>query len=148
MSAQKYIKRGFTLIELLITIAIIGILSAAVLVGINPAQKINAANDSKAKSDVAQVATAAQSYFTAKQTYPLTIATLTTSSELSVTPTVPTSAYTYTYAPSNASCTAANPCLTFSMSATLKAPATAGNGLWCYQSSKGTASERVSDCPQ
>ena len=69
MSAQKYILRGFTLIELLITIAIVGILSAAVLVGINPAKKIAQANDSKVKSNVGQVATALQSFYTRFQTF-------------------------------------------------------------------------------
>ena len=92
------IKKGFTLIELLITIAIIGILSAAVLVGLNPAQKIKQANDAKVKSDVGQVATALQAYYTSKGYFPLTGTTamnsaLTTSGDLGTA--LSTTTYTY-----------------------------------------------------
>ena len=143
MSAQKKIRRGFTLIELLITIAIIGILSAAVLVGINPIQKLNQANDSKAKSDVGQIATAMQSYFTSNQSFPTTAqgtAQLATYNELKVVPVAPTG-YTYTYT----ACTTA-PCTAFSMGSTLKAPVTAGS-VWCFRSAAGVAAEAVpSNC--
>ena len=61
----KSLQKGFTLIELLVVIAIIGILAAVVLVAINPAQRIAEANDSKTKSNVGQVATAAEACFTA-----------------------------------------------------------------------------------
>ncbi len=60
----KSIQKGFTLIELLVVIAIIGILAAVVLVAINPAERINEANDSKVKSDLGQVATAVETCYT------------------------------------------------------------------------------------
>lgn len=58
--------KGFTLIELLVVITILGILAAVVMVAINPGERINEANDSGKKNDVGQVATALESYFTAK----------------------------------------------------------------------------------
>lgn len=57
--------KGFTLIELLVVIAILGILAAVVLIAINPAERINEANDSGAKSAVGQVATALEACYTA-----------------------------------------------------------------------------------
>ena len=62
MMPRKNTASGFTLIELLITIAIIGILSAAVLVGINPVQKMAQARDAKRKSDISVIRTALQNY--------------------------------------------------------------------------------------
>jgi len=55
-------KKGFTLIELLIVIAILGVLAAVTMVGIDPIDKINAANDSKVQSDISSIATAMESY--------------------------------------------------------------------------------------
>jgi len=49
----------------LVVITILGILAAVVMVAINPGERINEANDSGAKNDVGQVATALESYFTA-----------------------------------------------------------------------------------
>ncbi len=57
-------KKGFTLIELLVVIAVLGILASVVLVAINPSERIKEANDSGAKNDVSQVATALESFFT------------------------------------------------------------------------------------
>jgi prepilin-type N-terminal cleavage/methylation domain-containing protein len=51
-------KKGFTLIELLVVIAIIGLLSSLAIVSLNSAR--NKANDTKVKSDLAQVRTDAE----------------------------------------------------------------------------------------
>ncbi len=48
-------KKGFTLIELLVVIAIIGLLSSLAIVSLNSAR--DKANDTKVKSDLAQVRT-------------------------------------------------------------------------------------------
>jgi len=60
-------KRGFTLIELLVVVAIIGILATVVVVNISSAQ--NKARDSKVKSDLSTVQTAANLYFNDSGTY-------------------------------------------------------------------------------
>lgn len=55
---------GFTLIELLIVIAILGIIIAAVIAGIDPVDKINAANDAKVQADIGAIGTAHEAYTT------------------------------------------------------------------------------------
>lgn len=49
---KRFSTKGFTLIELLIVIAILGVLAAAVLVAINPGQRIAAARNSRVKADL------------------------------------------------------------------------------------------------
>jgi len=55
---------GFTLIELLVVIAVMAVIAAAVLVAINPVDKIRAGQDAKVQSDIAQVAGAISAYET------------------------------------------------------------------------------------
>ena len=129
------IQKGFTLIELLIVIAILGILAAGILVAINPVQKINQAKDANAKSDIGQIATALQAYFTVNSAYPPDLDTLVTpSNELKVLPS--TTTYTYTGAGDN---------LNASVRYTLFVPVGA-NTLWCWRSSTGTA-VAATTCP-
>lgn len=61
-------KRGFTLIELLVVIAIIGLLSTLAVVALGSARL--KARDSKRMSDLKQVQTALELYFTDKNAYP------------------------------------------------------------------------------
>ncbi len=49
-------KRGFTLIEMLVTIAVISVIAGAIIVGINPAQRIRDAQNSKGKQDTRSIA--------------------------------------------------------------------------------------------
>lgn len=60
--------KGFTLIELLIVIAIVGVLAALVLVALDPAEKLRQARDSGRKSDIGQIATALEAYYTSAAT--------------------------------------------------------------------------------
>ncbi|MFA6462430.1 MAG: type II secretion system protein [Candidatus Shapirobacteria bacterium] len=62
--------RGFTLVELLIVIALIAILSVAVLATINPIEQSNKAKDATAQNDAAEVMNAYERYYTVKFTYP------------------------------------------------------------------------------
>ncbi|MBI2436674.1 MAG: prepilin-type N-terminal cleavage/methylation domain-containing protein [Candidatus Magasanikbacteria bacterium] len=61
-------KRGFTLIELLVVIAIIGLLSTLAVVALGSARQ--KANDSKRLSDIKQIQTALELYYTDNNAYP------------------------------------------------------------------------------
>jgi len=63
-------RQGFTLVELLIVIALIAILSVAVLATINPIEQSNKAKDSTVQNDAAEVMNAYERYYTVKATYP------------------------------------------------------------------------------
>lgn len=61
-------KKGFTLIELLVVIAIIGLLSTLAVVALGSARQ--KARDSKRLSDLKQVQTALELYYTDNNAYP------------------------------------------------------------------------------
>ncbi|PIR76598.1 MAG: hypothetical protein COU32_01330 [Candidatus Magasanikbacteria bacterium CG10_big_fil_rev_8_21_14_0_10_42_10] len=65
-------KKGFTLIELLVVIAIIGLLSTLAVVALGSARE--KANDAKRLSDLKQVQTALELYYTDNNLYPSTTA--------------------------------------------------------------------------
>ena len=54
---------GFTLIELLVAIAVLGIVAGALFSAINPAKRIGQANDSKRKTDLAQIQKALEQFY-------------------------------------------------------------------------------------
>lgn len=62
--------KGFTLVELLIVIALIAILSVAVLATINPIEQSNKARDAAMKNDAAEVLAAYERYYAGQNTYP------------------------------------------------------------------------------
>lgn len=91
-------KKGFTLIELLVVIAVIAVLATALITAINPVERINAANDAKAQSDVNQIVTGMGSYAAANDgLYPANAAALidTTTGTMKNIPVAPNN-YTYT----------------------------------------------------
>ena len=61
---------GFTLVELLIVIALIAILSVAVLSTINPIEQSNKARDSRVQNDAAEILNAMERYYASVQKYP------------------------------------------------------------------------------
>ena len=67
---KKFRERGFTLVELLIVIALIAILSVAVLATINPIEQANKAKDSTVQNDAAEVMNSYERYYANAQAYP------------------------------------------------------------------------------
>ena len=65
--------KGFTLVELLIVIALIAILSVAVLATINPIEQSNKARDAAMKNDAAEVLGALERYYASQNAYPWNI---------------------------------------------------------------------------
>jgi prepilin-type N-terminal cleavage/methylation domain-containing protein len=70
MNKRTIFEKGFTLVELLIVIALIAILSVAVLATINPIEQANKARDAKFKNDSAEVLSAFERYYISKGVYP------------------------------------------------------------------------------
>ena len=62
--------KGFTLVELLIVIALIAILSVAVLATINPIEQANKAKDSSTQNDAAEVLNAYERFYANANKYP------------------------------------------------------------------------------
>ena len=71
MTAKK-LKRnlGFTLVELLIVIGLLGAIALIVIAAINPIEQSNRARDTRFKSDSAQLISAIDRYFAARQEFP------------------------------------------------------------------------------
>lgn len=67
---KKINKKGFTLIELLVVIAIIGLLSTLAVVSLNNAR--SKSRDAKRISDIKQIQTALELYYTDNDGYPNT----------------------------------------------------------------------------
>ena len=67
---NKIREKGFTLVELLIVIALIAILSVAVLATINPIEQSNKAKDSTVQNDAAEIMNSYERYYANAQAYP------------------------------------------------------------------------------
>jgi len=67
---MKNLKKGFTLIELLVVIAVIGILAGVILASLNSAR--GKARDARRKSDIRQIVTALEMYYSNTGAYPAT----------------------------------------------------------------------------
>lgn len=73
MKVRSITLKGFTLVELLIVIALIAILSVAVLATINPIEQTNKARDTKMQNDAAEVLGAIERYYASQNLYPWNI---------------------------------------------------------------------------
>ncbi len=142
ITKKTILTKGFTLIELLVVIAVLGILAAGVFTAINPLKRISQGNDSRIKSDISQIAQAAQAYFTTNQSYPKDVAQLVASGDLKVEPKVPGTSVSYTIAVTPDGCTGVNSsaCTDTAIFAPLNDPQTAKN-VWCFRSSTNSSSE-------
>lgn len=132
---------GFTLIELLVVIAVLAVLAAGVITAINPAKRTKQANDAKIKSDIGQIATGLQAYYTTNiGMYPAPpLTALETSGDLKKLPAGPggtCAAYAYSTNPSP--CVAGGVCEA-QVNCTLQDTTT--GELWCWKSSSGLAAK-------
>jgi len=89
--------KGFTLIELLIVIAVIGILAAALLIAIDPIDKIRAGNDTKVINDVRAIYDGANRAYTQTYTIPTDVTAIVTAGELKKAPAAPANYADYQY---------------------------------------------------
>ena len=147
--------KAFTLVELLVVIAILGILAAAILLVIDPAQKIKQSKDSRVKGDLNQISSALTAFYTESTgAFPLTYPTDLTSSvtingivvpqELKNVPKDPTTNADYVYRTSqtaggvigNCNNTPGSLCGAASLYGT--ALSSTGNTLFCWKSTSGT----------
>lgn len=147
-SIETLKRKAFTLIELLIVIALLGILAAAVLVAVNPGKRTKQARDSIRKSDIGQLATALQTYYTTTGSYPTSLDDLVTNGDIKKLPTPPNpdsgaAGYNYGYTPGGCS-PGGNPCVNVTLFETLEAPNNPATDQWCFRSSQGTATELAS----
>ncbi len=56
------LKRAFTLVELLVVMGVLAVLAAGLIAVLNPADRVNQANDTKILADISQVQGGAQAY--------------------------------------------------------------------------------------
>ncbi len=143
------LQQGFTLIELLVVIVIIAVLATAIIVAINPAQKVAASRDAKVQGDLNQLISAIIAFNTEGSAYPQNNGDLTAASttvngvavgqEIKSYPVPPTGVYTYQalQTTGGAACTdATGNCAV----ASLYGPAyqAGGTNVWCWKSSTNT----------
>lgn len=155
---KKILQKGFTLIELLIVIGIIAILAAVVLVGIDPLDKIRAANDSKVQRDINALANAVEAYaaqnnglYTIRTGQPgaggaITQAELVASGDLKlaiVPPTDGRSCANYNITSSAATATVSCPLLAKKYTSNTATD----TWVWCAQSGKAGPAPDINSCP-
>lgn len=63
-------QNGFTLVEMLVVIALVGVIAAAAIMGINPLAQIQKSNDAHRKSDLASLQRALELYYQDNGSYP------------------------------------------------------------------------------
>lgn len=67
---HRSVQKGFTLVELLVVMAVIGTLTAGLVVVVNPAGMLSKARDAERKSDLTQLQRALEAYYDDYNEYP------------------------------------------------------------------------------
>ena len=143
--------KAFTLIELLVVIAVLGILAAAVLVAINPANKINSAKNATVRSDLSSFGSTASvfntdtgsSTCTGGGSYPSN----TGAAQTMVSPcagTFPATTYTVKTGPASCAPNTAIPCTSIAFQGTALSDGVidaSTNAFWCWRSTTGLISQ-------
>lgn len=78
LNSQFSIQKGFTLIELLLVIAILSIMAVVLITLLNPITQIQKANDTRRKSDLAQLQKTLEAYYSDNGRYPFSSISTTT----------------------------------------------------------------------
>lgn len=143
------IRKGFTLVELLVVMAVLAVLASGLIVAINPADKIAAANDTKVQNDISQIAAALVAYSAANSgDFPAVLDGLNAagSGDLTVVPSAPTNYTAYAYVVDN---TATPP--TAQVGGQLKAKkytnASTPAWVWCSSVAKAGPTATTATCP-
>ncbi|MBU1149257.1 prepilin-type N-terminal cleavage/methylation domain-containing protein [Patescibacteria group bacterium] len=141
--------RGFTLIELLVVIAVIAILAVAILVAINPGQRIASARNARARSDLASLGAAATIFnvdtglnpsCTGGASYPAGFPDATCGGNF---PAAPSSYYTFEKSPATCGPGTVTPCTAVAIETVAYTDGTIVATLnvsdkWCWRSATGT----------
>ena len=145
-SKNLSLKKGFTLVELLVVMGILAVLAGALVVLLDPSERLKLATDTKAIADATQVTGALQSYaaqaggiyyFSGGSSWDNMTTRLKTDGFLTVAPTVQGN-YAFNY---YVDATGANAKVVTNLTSKKNGGTT---GCWCWSSAVGTASVKSS----
>lgn len=157
---KSFSSKGFTLIELLIVIAILGVLAAAILIAINPAQRIASARNARVKSDLSSIGNSAILFNTdtginagCTASYPSGFGAAANGCTAGITfmaSIYDPSGTVYDFEALPASCTTTTPCTSVSVAGPAYVDGVVTTaGVWCWRSTTGTIEYAAADanCP-
>lgn len=141
------LRKGFTLVELLVVMGVLAVLAGALVVLLDPAERVKLATDTKAIADATQVTGAMQSYtaqnggnYYNSTSWASLTNQLVSDGFLSVAPTPQTN---YSFGYYSTGTTVAKVAVTLTSK---KYKGAATSGCWCYSSALGTSSNYAGTC--